>query len=1521
MKNALLFRKVFLGGSFLIAFLLLPDKSVGQTNYVTWNFTTSITSANYSTNFVNQSAARSTDLAGATLSTIGINGTGVSGTNANTFHRTTGWPTSLDNTKFLEFSVTLGSGQTFPNAAMSLAIAAGVSSTTTAPRNYTVQYAWGANSFSTVAGSNAASAGGTSGGTVTTLTTTQTPNTATIPAPGNTTTTVLKIRLLAYGTTSSGGNIQYGSIALTGTAPLVPATSPTVTTTAVSNVSTNSATFAGNVTATGGATITGNGTVYALTSVNNAPTLGGGGVTNLANASPSAGTGPFSTASDAVLSPNMQYSYNAYATNNLGTSYGTVATFYTLANTPVAPVVSNPTTTTLNVAIGTGDNNPVGTQYAIEVNGSGNYVQANGSIAGSAVWQTAAQWNPTTVTSLTASTLYSFRVYARNGANTPTTFGASATGTTAANTAPTLTVGTLQAFGNVCINTTTAANSFTISGINLTSDVTVGPLTGFKFSASSGGSYSDSIVLTPDVNGTIAQTSIYVQFTPTQVQSYNATPIPISGGGASNASVTVSGAGTNTPVTVATGANTAVTSTTASLGGSFEPGCSVVSSTGIQYSLNEDFSGGTQQTGTFPIVVSNLSPNTLYYFRAFATDATGTAYGGTSTFTTAAIGTPTGLAATDITQTSFTANWTAVPGATSYRLDVSSSPSFGTTIPTTNLFISEYGEGSGGNKKYIEIYNGTGASVDLANYQIWGITNGGTWPESTLNLTGSLANGQTYVIANNNVDNPGANLYVSVAPITFNGNDAVGLAYNVGSGTNFTLIDVIGTSPADPGTGWAVAGTANATADHILIRKPSVLSPNANWTTSAGTTGANSEWIVSASTYTNIGQNTDTGSHTISNTTPSFVSPYQDFTVNGTSQVVSGLSPHTQYYYRVRAFSTNSTSPSSNPAVSVATLAETPTFTGIAQATGTVCSGSNGNFILHGLVVNSISTVSYTINGGDTQTVANVTANGDGDATLQVPLVLANNGQTLAITAIQRTDFAADILTVSSNNTVVIGNVSGLVTYYGDADGDGFGDVSVPLQSCSGAPIHSGHLAVTNSSDCDDSNPSIFRTGEFFVDVDNDGYYNGNPQTVTICYGVATPLGYTLTNIGSDCNDNDPDVNSNHVEVPGNGIDDNCDGTIDEVSYTTALIASQCGTTLTHIANTLYASLVPAAEGYRFEVTQGDNIRTYDSVTNSFSLMNLQGGISYGTTYSIRVAVKVNGFWRSYFTSCAVTSPSAPATTNVVASQCGSTLALMSTTIYANQVTAANQYRFEVANGSNVRTYDSAVNRFSLTNLSGTNTYATTYIIRVALRFGAEWQDYGTACAITTPATPGFSRISNPSCGSTISNSWTTIYATPVADAAGYRFRVVNGATTRFYDTAVPRFNLHNLGGAPTAPNTAYTVSVAILFNSVYQDFGPSCIINTAGVITRQADTAVTVFDVKAYPNPFTESFKIGINTSSNFGVEMKVYDMLGRNIENRTGDISEMVDSNFGDNYPAGVYNVIVTQGDRTETLRIIKR
>jgi predicted extracellular nuclease len=79
----------------------------------------------------------------------------------------------------------------------------------------------------------------------------------------------------------------------------------------------------------------------------------------------------------------------------------------------------------------------------------------------------------------------------------------------------------------------------------------------------------------------------------------------------------------------------------------------------------------------------------------------------------------------------------------------------------TDLIISEYAEGTIGNSKYVEIFNGTGAAVDLAGYRIWTIANGGTWPEGTINLTGTLANNATFVIANNVTDVPGANLYIT----------------------------------------------------------------------------------------------------------------------------------------------------------------------------------------------------------------------------------------------------------------------------------------------------------------------------------------------------------------------------------------------------------------------------------------------------------------------------------------------------------------------------------------------------------------------------------------------------------------------------------------------------------------------------------------------------------------------------------------------------------------------------------------
>jgi hypothetical protein len=156
----------------------------------------------------------------------------------------------------------------------------------------------------------------------------------------------------------------------------------------------------------------------------------------------------------------------------------------------------------------------------------------------------------------------------------------------------------------------------------------------------------------------------------------------------------------------------------------------------------------------------------------------------------------------------------------------------------TDLFISEYIEGSGVNKA-LEIYNGTGAAVDLSSYAVWTVANGGEWPETTTDLSGTLESGSVLVLCSSGFDAE----YIGICdqtfggqPVNFNGDDAVGLARNNGGTT--LLIDQVGDSGPDIGDGWAVGGIELATQNHTLVRKaPSI--GLTNWSLSAA-----ADWLV-----------------------------------------------------------------------------------------------------------------------------------------------------------------------------------------------------------------------------------------------------------------------------------------------------------------------------------------------------------------------------------------------------------------------------------------------------------------------------------------------------------------------------------------------------------------------------------------------------------------------------------------------------------------------------------------------------
>jgi uncharacterized protein (TIGR02145 family) len=397
---------------------------------------------------------------------------------------------------------------------------------------------------------------------------------------------------------------------------VLPLSAPTITTANVTSITPTTATSGGNVMNDGCSTVTSRGVCW---SISPAPTINDEFTTD------GSGTGSF-VSNITGLSPATTYYLRAYATNTLGTSYGSQMQFTT--STGSAPVVVTAPITNIssNAATGGGEvtaqgDTPVSARGICWSTVPNPTLNDNHTVDGSGTGSFISQ-----MTNLTPATTYYVRAYATNTAGTA--YGAELVFTTTAGAPPTVTTTSVS---NITLNSAQGGGNVTAGG-----DTPVNSR-GVCWSTSPGPTLDDSF--TTDGSGTGSFISSLTGLNPSTTYYVRAYATNTAGTAYGNEQQFT----TLSPqlATVTTANITNITHNSATGGGNVtNDGGATVTARGICWGTNpnptlaDNFTVNGSGTGSFTSNITGLTPNTTYYVRAYATNSVGTNYGNQVSFTT-----------------------------------------------------------------------------------------------------------------------------------------------------------------------------------------------------------------------------------------------------------------------------------------------------------------------------------------------------------------------------------------------------------------------------------------------------------------------------------------------------------------------------------------------------------------------------------------------------------------------------------------------------------------------------------------------------------------------------------------------------------------------------------------------------------------------------------------------------------------------------------------------------------------------
>ena len=378
-------------------------------------------------------------------------------------------------------------------------------------------------------------------------------------------------------------------------------------------------------------------------------------------------------------------------------------------------------------------------------------------------------------------------------------------------------------------------------------------------------------------------------------------------------------------------------------------------------------------TGSYTSDLTGLTSNTTYYVQGYAINSVGTSYGGVQSFTTPKPEAPATPTFSDVSGTSFTVNWVAVSGATSYEMDISTASDFGS-------FVSGYEDKSvsGTSEAVSGLAYSTTYYVRMRAVHTSGTSdNSGTGTQATTALSAPTVSAASSIGSNQFVANwsavggaDGYRLDVGSTNTIFDNSSQLtedfdsGLTTSYTSGTitldsgDWTATSVYQETSTDSRSGFAARINDDIANAHITTPVLNTAGTVTFWyrelSTGGGTfklqkstDGTNftdvTSQAYSGNTFTQFTHDVNDLSNPIylrvlsdhndghliiddfevTNYIDSRIEGFSNLTVASTSQTVTGLDANTNYYYRVRAVAGDATS--ANSSIQSVKTIKTPT--------------------------------------------------------------------------------------------------------------------------------------------------------------------------------------------------------------------------------------------------------------------------------------------------------------------------------------------------------------------------------------------------------------------------------------------------------------------------------------------------------------------------------------------------------------------------------------------------------------------